>query len=734
VLRLIDENSVDLKRFTDVNLARLLTDPIVLPSPPFPLLQPAALAGPPVIADLYVVRDEWARHVAGEPAFIENVMPGEDRERSTHTKNLSQTIVEGETIDVSKTRDETYSSERTTESEETTKQTSLEVGLQFNNDLTIKYGPVENNTQIGASLAFSRSDSERRAKEIARESGRRAIVETEKRVRRLRRETTQTVVRELDAHRLKNSCDDAVRGVYRWVEKVQRYQIFKLPHRLQLEFYIPEPGKLLRQILDGRRSSSGPLPVPGPFYLTVSGDANPPLLLVEDILPDNYLFYGNRLGVFDIPTPPAAVKIISESVVINAGTRDKEKNTWDLLPFPPTASATKDMQIPDGYEAVSWKASASAAPELAKWRDHNDGSKDDGVNEQIGYHSIVVSITIGSTNVLLDNRASYDLSPPLPPLVDSNTVMPAVAGYREYWLSDNAEWRDQAGNPTSTLKFVNSITNAPEPLTGKVSFGATLGGAYNGSVSVALECAVTDAAMAAWRSSVYELLASAVQARSLQIENAKRANLDQSVDDVQRAISPSVRKQLILNEYKRQVLECLLAERFVGFHDAPDLIDSNQIVRPNQDFASALRHSGLVRFFEQSFEWDNMMSVQYPGYWAGSENWKRSVAFDSTDLELQAFLQSGGARVLVPARPGFESAVFTFLETGLILGTDQILGGSGTSSLSIADEIMSITRKKDDGEPGDSWESVVPTAMLWLDTELVLPIVNPDPQLPKARR
>ena len=159
----------------------------MLPSPPFPLLPAPATAGVPVIADLYVVRDEWAKYVAGVLAFIENVMPGEERERSTRIVNRTQTVLETETIDVARTRDETYESERTTEAEESSKQTSLEIGLQFNNDLKVNYGAVENNTQIGASLAFSRADAQRRGTEIARESGRRAVKETEKRIRQLRR-------------------------------------------------------------------------------------------------------------------------------------------------------------------------------------------------------------------------------------------------------------------------------------------------------------------------------------------------------------------------------------------------------------------------------------------------------------------------------------------------------------------------------------------------------------------
>lgn len=403
VARLVEQVASAALRLTDDVLERFLTCPVVLPSPPFPLLAVSRTAGPPVIADLYVVRDEWARYVAGELAFIENVMPGEERERSTRTTNRNQTVLETETIEVTRRRDETYESERTTEAEESSKQTNLEVGLQFNNDLNVKYGPVENNTQIGASLAFSRSDAQRRATEIARESGRRAVEETEKRIRQLKRQTIETTVQQLDAHRLANTSKAEVRGAYRWVEKVQRYQIFKYPHRLQVEFYLPEPGKFLQQLLDDRKPTSNAIPVPDPLYLTEDGKKDSRPITAEGITKDNYLAWGTNLGVTDLPAPPDEALVVTESLSISGGTRDKQADSYALLPFPPVASGTKDIQLPDGYQAVAWGASAAAAPELALWRDYGDTS-DDGVDEKIGYHSMVAAITVGSTNVLIRNR------------------------------------------------------------------------------------------------------------------------------------------------------------------------------------------------------------------------------------------------------------------------------------------------------------------------------------------
>ena len=269
-----------------------------------------------------------------------------------------------------------------------------------------------------------------------------------------------------------------------------------------------------------------------------------------------------------------------------------------------------------------------------------------------------------------------------------------------------------------------TTTTFEEPLVGKLSFGATLGGAYNGTVSVTLHCVPTPQAMLQWRTDVYGMLANAVLARQREIAAAKLANRSMTDDRVHSAISPTVRASLIRDELKRQLIDCLLGEHFEGFKDAPDGYDNNNVARPMMAFDQARLHGVMVRFFEQSFEWDNLMHVLYPAYWASSENWQRRVDFESSDLDLTTFLEAGGARVLVPARPGFESAVFTFLELGLILDGSATIGGSGAASLSVAEEIMSLTRPPADGEPGESWEATVPTALLWLDTSLDLPIEN----------
>ena len=95
---------------------------------------------------------------------------------------------------------------------------------------------------VNASL----SESSRQASRISRDVLSKAVSKVENRVReeRVRRTLTRSVAR--TRHVINNDADEHVRGVYRWVDRVDRYQIFRYPDRLHLEFQIPEPAEYLR--------------------------------------------------------------------------------------------------------------------------------------------------------------------------------------------------------------------------------------------------------------------------------------------------------------------------------------------------------------------------------------------------------------------------------------------------------------------------------------------------------
>ena len=69
-----------------------------------------------------------------------------------------------------------------------------------------------------------------------------------------------------------------------------------------------------------------------------------------------------------------------------------------------------------------------------------------------------------------------------------------------------------------------------------------------------------------------------------------------------------------------------------------------------------------------------------------------------------------------------------FLDFGVIWGGGPAPVIGDPHYLSIADEIRTIHRAPDEGEPGEWWDERLPTTLVWLDG------ANPLPEKPAAQR
>ena len=105
--------------------------------------------------------------------------------------------------------------------------------------------------------------------------------------------------------------------------------------------------------------------------------------------------------------------------------------------------------------------------------------------------------------------------------------------------------------------------------------------------------------------------------------------------------------------------------------------------------------SPVIQFFEQVFEWENIVYICYPYYWGGQQSsWLQNATWVSTnpsDPVFDQFLNAGSARVVVPARPGFENLVNYFLYTAQIWGGQNPPGPNEPGYL--------LDRRRDPGDP-----------------------------------
>ncbi|HEY5741128.1 MAG TPA: hypothetical protein VIS99_01195, partial [Terrimicrobiaceae bacterium] len=159
------------------------------------------------------------------------------------------------------------------------------------------------------------------------------------------------------------------------------------------------------------------------------------------------------------------------------------------------------------------------------------------------------------------------------------------------------------------------------------------------------------------------------------------------------------------------------------------------VVRANSwdtmSLQKARQAAPMIQFLEQAFEWNNLTYFFYPYFWARGTHWDNLADLEANDPEFAKFLRSGSARVIVPARPGFDDAVkFWLLYREPFLGGPMPLPGDPLY-VGIDREIQDLTRGPDDGDPQDCWEARMGTPLLWLDASPNLP-ANDARQLGKA--
>ena len=125
-----------------------------------------------------------------------------------------------------------------------------------------------------------------------------------------------------------------------------------------------------------------------------------------------------------------------------------------------------------------------------------------------------------------------------------------------------------------------------------------------------------------------------------------------------------------------------------------------------------------IRFFENAFEWRNLLYVFYPYFWGRKSRWASALHLTDPDPDFAAFLRSGAARVQVPVRPGFERAVAYYAQRGEIWeGDDPPLIGDDLY-VPIIQEITESLGRIEDGVPypkdSEPWEVTVPTSLVVL--------------------
>jgi hypothetical protein len=659
----------------------------LLPSPPFPQVLPPSrieLVRRATVSDLYVVRSEWRCYETAEVAEITNVLAGETVEFQTVTLDEKE-ITDVTTQETARTDEQTdQTKERSELSEET--QNQLTMAVNSANQISTKgqIGAMEIAAQVGLSVDFSVSNSKRHATQLAHEAMNQVLARIETRRRTERTERLLTRSETTDRHELKNADTKHSRGIYRWVNRIDRYQIVRYPDRFQLEFQVPEPGVALRRLLSG--AAPGAVPDPGDFTLKVS-----------DITREKWQEIVAKSKVVGIPGPPEATTAIAAALHGELAAANSNDARWSVA----AAVAEDEIALPGGYEVTGVTLQVQAHPLLGKFKVEMIGH--DGAEDRDVFHSIQVTVNVAG-------------------ILEGEWHQPDTKDTQQPYHTQRKDAILDWSVPTARLHDLS------KPIRDRLPISIIASGAEAVSASALVTCALSAEAFQLWQQTVYDSLLAAHQraAEAYQDEQNRRALRGQTA---LRERSPAQHVELIRAELRRLVLAWLTGTS--PFTGRPAVLTGSPNPGEDSDVEQALAIAGEVQFLEQAFEWQNMVYVCYPYYWARPGEWDALRMLETGDPNLGQFLSAGSARVVVPARPGFQEAVQHWL-----LFRQPWNGGpppvpGETLHVSVAQEIRDQLLPPDGGDAGESWEARLPTSFRWLDPADQLP-TNQKGELGKA--
>lgn len=235
------------------------------------------------IADYLKVVQSTHAYVPGEVTHIENVMAKEFKQKSTRRLRRSEI----QTTTSKSTERENLSDTTTTSRNDLQSEVANIIQQETNAQAYFRYGGGNKSFEVGGNFAThnSKENSTRQAIAKSQEITEKA---TERILTKVAEERIEKIIEEFEennAHGFDNrNGDKHVVGVYRWVDKKMKNQIYNYGKRNMFEFMIPEPAKLHRLATTFTKTSSmltepvDPRKAPSPQTMADSKSATKDLL------------------------------------------------------------------------------------------------------------------------------------------------------------------------------------------------------------------------------------------------------------------------------------------------------------------------------------------------------------------------------------------------------------------------------------------------------------------------
>ena len=628
------------------------------------------------IGDLKVVKQTLLAYVPGEVAHIENVLKGESRERKHRKLDRTETTLFTSEEEATESERDTQTTDRFELKRETELTIKEDMSIKAGLTVTASYGPVVATATGDFAYSTSKQDSAKSSSNFARDVVDRSVSKVQTKTKTERTTKTLNEVEEINTHGVNNAKGDGhVTGIYRWVDKRYRAQIYNYGVRLLLEFIVPEPAAFYRAAQLHKTAKEVNATPPPPFvkvsfaqagYTALGRVGSEPPLTVGDITEANYLQYASRYKAAGIAPPPPLYTNTSATLVkegIEAGKT--------------IANASKELVVPTGYILSFYTTSVSTV-----W----------GPFPQF-------SLQVGRELYKLQNDKSGKGSD----------------------MFTTAESRVN-GSPGNVTDIIGSV-----PLS-VVSYDVS---AF--SVHVVGTCKRDDkgaGTLDQWKLKTFEKINAAYQALQTAYDQ-KVAQAEAQTGIMIEVRNPAQNRVIEKTELKKLCITMMTGQDFSQFNAMTDPPDKPKTY-PEVDVYEALDEGRIVQFFEQAFEWEQMTYLFYSYFWGRKKNWVNVTQISHPDPMFAQFLTAGAARVVVPVPLAYVDSVKYLLQNPHHKKKlrDKVWKGGERPTIedkeglyiSITEELRNQTDDLNGAKPeGDPWEFTLPTTLVWLQPDATLP-------------
>ncbi len=301
------------------------------------------------LADYRRVEQSVCCYLPGEVSHIENVMAREYKERSSRRLTRSEDTTVFEKSMEKETQKDSASTERYELQKEIDSVITKDMAVDAHANVTYKTGNMTLDAGAGFAYNTSREDSNHTAVNYSKEVTEKAL---ERVVMKIREERTIKIIEEFEEqqkHGYDNRLGDHhISGVYRWIDKVYKNQVFNYGKRLMYEFVIPQPASFHNQAIKLLAQSQAANLLVKPVDPRT---ANEPYKL-DTPSKINNLTFPYWLGIYNVEVKAAPDEFTNFSEAFGMSAADATGNYG-------VAGKSFKMEIPEGYEAINVRAGIS---------------------------------------------------------------------------------------------------------------------------------------------------------------------------------------------------------------------------------------------------------------------------------------------------------------------------------------------------------------------------------------